>query len=116
IADPGDTVTTQVVITNLSGANVNNVAFTENPLDGMTLVPGTVNVSPIAMDDGYSLAGNTPITISAANGVLANDVEFLGATFGTGTGQTHVQGVATGPSHGQLVLNADGGFTYTPNT
>jgi microcystin-dependent protein len=116
IADPGDTVTTTVNITDIAGTAANNLSFTENPLDGMTLVPGTVNVSPIALNDSYALSGNTPITINAANGVLANDIEFLGASFGTGAGQTHVENVSVGPAHGNLVLNADGSFTYTPTT
>jgi VCBS repeat-containing protein len=117
IADPGaDTVTTTVVITNSSGTNANNTSFNE-VLDGMTIVPGTLNVSPLAFNDSYNLTGNTPISITAANGLLANDVEFLGATFGTGAGQTHIQNTGNIiTTHGVVSLAADGSFTYTPTT
>jgi len=64
------------------------------------------NGAPVAAADGpYSHQWNSPLVIAAA-GVLANDTDAdsdpLTAT------------LVTGPSHGTLALNANGGFTYTP--
>ena len=58
---------------------------------------------PTANADNYSTEQNTPLTVAAASGVLAND---------TGPGRTAT--VVTGPAHGTLVLNPDGSFSYTP--
>ncbi len=64
--------------------------------------------APVAVPDTYNhIAENGTLNVSAANGVLSNDSDpsnlALSATLQTGT------------SHGSLVLNADGSFTYTPN-
>jgi hypothetical protein len=109
---PGDTVTTSVTITNNSTTtNATGVSFDET-LSGMTLVNGSIKITPIAFDDSYSnIVGNTPITISAANGVLANDVDLNGAGL---TAINVIQSDAA--THGTVVLNSDGSFTYTPDT
>jgi VCBS repeat-containing protein len=70
---------------------------------GYALVPS--NTPPVAADDSYSAAQNTPLTI-AAPGVLANDSDADGDSL------TAV--VVTPPAHGALLLGANGGFTYTP--
>ncbi len=54
--------------------------------------------------DTYSTDQTGILTISAANGVLANDGQ-TGATVA----------VNTTTSNGTLILNADGSFTYSPN-
>ena len=61
VAEPGETVTTTVMITNDSTTTpATGVEFTET-LDGMRLFdqPGRddINVSPIAFDDAYNLIG-----------------------------------------------------------
>ena len=73
--DPGEIVTTTVTITNNStNTAATGVQFAET-LSGMTLVSGTLKVTPIAFDDnGGSLAGNTPITFLEST-LLANDVD-----------------------------------------
>lgn len=58
---------------------------------------------PTAVNDQYTTAEDTPITI-AAPGVLAND---------TGTGLTATQMSAA--TQGTVALAADGSFTYTPS-
>src|SRR5262245_59620141 len=96
--DPGDVVTTTVVITNNSTAptpvDATGVTFTEN-LNGMTLVNQTgndVNVSPLAFNNSYTAIGNTLLEVgsatsqtgpqsSVAGHVTDNDVEFFGDTF-----------------------------------
>ena len=50
----------------------------------------------------------TRLTVSAANGVLANDTNADG-------GDAHARCWAPRPANGSLTLNADGSFSYTPN-
>lgn len=61
---------------------------------------------PVASNDSYSVQVNGARTV-AAPGVLANDTDVndddLTAVLGTG------------PIHGDLTFNPDGGFTYTPD-
>ncbi|NQX27144.1 Ig-like domain-containing protein [Microbacteriaceae bacterium VKM Ac-2854] len=64
---------------------------------------GTGPTPPVATDDAYAVTG-TSLTV-AAPGVLANDT--------TATG-TLTAAVATAPTHGTVVLAADGSFVYTP--
>ena len=65
---------------------------------------GAVPVVPVA--DSYMVSAGT--TVIAAPGVLSNDIN---PSTGTLTAQ-----VATSVLHGTLVLNSNGGFTYTPTT
>lgn len=74
----------------------------------VTITVAGVNDAPVAAADGYTATENTPLVIGAASGVLANDTDVDGDPL------TAV--VATGPTNGNLVLNADGSFTYTPDT
>jgi hypothetical protein len=66
-----------------------------------------VNDPPRAIDDAYQLAEDAVLTVSAAEGVLANDVDVDGPEL------TVV--LVDAPQHGLLVLGADGAFTYTPD-
>jgi hypothetical protein len=61
--------------------------------------------APAAADYDASTAYQTPLVVSAADGVLSQS---------TGTRIT-VTG-HTGPAHGTLTIAADGGYTYTPAT
>src|SRR5262245_43112389 len=113
LIDPGDVVQTTVTITNTGGENATLVQFTED-LDGMTLVGGTINASPIAFNDSYTAAGNLQFTASIS--VLANDAEplgpeGLGLNAGTALQNTGVP-FATAQG-GTATLNANGTFTYT---
>ena len=65
----------------------------------------TVNltVKPVANDDSYSTAAETPLTIDAP-GVLGND-----------EGATLSAILVANATDGNVALNADGSFTYTPN-
>jgi hypothetical protein len=67
-----------------------------------------VNEAPAAAADAYELDQDTALTVDAAGGVLANDSDL--------DGDDLAAAVVTGPANGTLSLNADGGFTYTPNT
>jgi VCBS repeat-containing protein len=63
------------------------------------------NTLPVAVANAYTTNANTPLTV-AASGVLGNDSDADGDAI------TAAQ--VTGPAHGALSLNANGGFTYTP--
>ncbi len=69
----------------------------------------TTTTAPTSVADSYTAKAGTALTVSAAQGVLANDTDHNGvalkATLATGGA----------PSHGTLALNSDGSFTYTPN-
>src|SRR5829696_5665145 len=67
-----------------------------------TIVP---NRAPTAADDSYGTAEDTARTVNAP-GVLANDSDPDGNPLSAV--------LVSGPTHGTLSLNADGGFTYTP--
>src|SRR5215218_10021337 len=61
--------------------------------------------APTAADDSYGTAEDTARTVNAP-GVLANDSDPDGNPLSAV--------LVSGPTHGTLSLNADGGFTYTP--
>ena len=74
----------------------------------VTLLVKQVNDAPTAANDVYYTNEDTPLTITAVNGVLSNDadVDTLRGYW--------VATVATTASSGSLTLNGDGSFTYTP--
>ena len=70
-------------------------------------VTAVANTPPVATNDSYSvMTGNTPNLTVSAPGVLANDSDPDGNAI------TAV--LNAGPAHGTLMLNANGGFVYTP--
>jgi VCBS repeat-containing protein len=73
------------------------------------LIHGPYAVAPRANDDTYTIRrGQATLSVDAAHGVLAND---------TDTEQDPLTAVlVSGPSNGSLTLNADGSFSYTPNS
>ncbi|SFJ17310.1 CshA-type fibril repeat-containing protein [Phyllobacterium sp. CL33Tsu] len=85
----------------------------------LTINVTPVNDAPIANDDTATLAEDTTLTVPAASGLLANDTdvenasltvegfEVDGVLFGAGT-------TATIPGVGQLTINANGSYTFTP--
>jgi len=70
------------------------------------LLPLETTPAPFAGDDSYATPQSTPLTV-AAPGVLGND---------TGNGGALAAAKVTDPAHGALTLQADGGFTYMPET
>jgi VCBS repeat-containing protein len=88
--------------------------FTYSVSDGALTSEGTVTINvaavndaPTAAADEYTTDENTVLTVAAA-GVLGNDVDPDGDALSAI--------LVTGPTNGTLTLNADGSFTYTPNT
>src|SRR5215212_2080774 len=74
-------------------------------LIGGATPPTPTNQAPVAGADTFTLAEDTVLTVPAP-GVLKNDSDP--------DGDPLTAAVATGPTHGSLVLNADGSLTYTP--
>jgi VCBS repeat-containing protein len=105
------TVTTPVVIDDHNGGQVTqNVVLTING----------ANDNPIASPDSNGTAKNSTLTVSAANGVLANDTDpdvhdqghlFVGAVNGSAAS---VGNPVVG-TYGTLTLEADGSYTYAAN-
>ena len=62
---------------------------------------------PVAYPDSYTTSPGQQLNVSAANGVLANDTNADGNPLSAQ--------LVNGPSNGQLILNNDGSFSYTPN-
>ncbi|MBV9210222.1 MAG: cadherin-like domain-containing protein, partial [Acidobacteria bacterium] len=109
-ADPGDTLQYTVTINN-GGSDATGVKFTDTLPSSLTLVGGSVNTSPIAIDDtGYSATGNVRITFAAAGGLLANDIDPDTAS---NAGLT-ASGPATTTQGGNLTVNTNGSFVYNP--
>ncbi|MEO5712428.1 MAG: Ig-like domain-containing protein, partial [Luteolibacter sp.] len=69
--------------------------------------PAFPNSAPVAAGDSYSVNKNTALVIPTM-GVLTNDTDPQSDAL------TAV--LDSGPAHGTLVLNPNGGFTYTPAT
>lgn len=61
--------------------------------------------APVAVDDVYSVAKNMELTVTAENGVLANDLDA--------DALTAIK--VTDPASGALVLHPDGSFLYIPD-
>jgi cyanophycinase-like exopeptidase len=79
----------------------------ENPYD--FFINGVVySPDPVVVDDVYygQLAVGSVFVVAAEHGVLANDWDPAGGQFQAELGAQ--------PTHGEVVLNEDGSFTYTP--
>ncbi len=65
--------------------------------------------APLAVNDIYSTAEDTPLVISVAIGVKANDSDIDDPIASVSAIKV------TNPTQGTVTLAADGSFTYTPN-
>lgn len=116
-ADPGDTLQYTVNVSNTGDMDAADVQFNDVLDPNTTLVDGSLNVSPLALDDAYTTVGNTLLevgvtpssqpSVQLTGSVFDNDREFLGDTFQWQSNTT--------PANGTLVFNTDGTFTYAPN-
>src|SRR5262249_54382179 len=104
--NPGDMLMYSVVVSN-SGSDAMNVVFSDTLNANLTLV-GSAIASPIAVNDSYTSVGNVGITVNAANGLLANDINPQGTgTLMASAGTTSMQG-------GTVAVSGDGSFSYIP--
>lgn len=112
-ADPGDTLSYDVRIDNAPGGTPAGSLTFADPLDpNLTLVPGSINVSPLALDDTYQAIGHVTLTVSnPLQGLFANDTEFLGDTFALTSPPPNTPTPTV--AGGTVTIAADGTFSYT---
>ncbi len=104
----GDTLEYTIVITNTGDMDALDVEFSDIIDPDTTLVPGSVNVLPIAVDDMYMGLGNTArIVMAAADGVLANDFDPDDPLTVSAFQNPSTAG-------GTVNVNPDGSFEYFP--
>jgi VCBS repeat-containing protein len=66
-----------------------------------------VNDAPVAVNDGtYNATEDTALVVASAQGVLVNDTDIDSSSL--------TAALVAGPSHGDVTLNSNGSFTYTP--
>jgi uncharacterized repeat protein (TIGR01451 family) len=108
-AQPGDTLSYTATLGSAGPGTARDLTL-NNPLDpDTTLVPGSVEVSPLALDDQYVGATVGTGFAAGAPGVLLNDVD------GDGDPLTVSPAGARATAHGGSAdVSADGSFTYTP--
>jgi VCBS repeat-containing protein len=73
----------------------------------VTVTVNGANDAPVANDDTYQVVQDTSLVV-AAPGVLTNDTDA--------DGETLTAGNAGDPANGSVTLNADGSFTYDPDS
>jgi VCBS repeat-containing protein len=83
-----------------------NDGSTDSDAASVTIEVTAVNDAPVAQNDVYSVDEDSVLEI-AASGVLSNDSDV--------DGDSLEATLVTPPLHGELTLNADGSFTYTPD-
>ncbi|GAA0892976.1 hypothetical protein GCM10009122_26550 [Fulvivirga kasyanovii] len=86
----------------------------------LTISISPVNDEPVAIDDSKSTVENTTLTVSADNGILANDTDVDGdaltiTEFEVG-GTTYPAGTTANLTEGSLTINGDGSYTFVPAT
>src|SRR3954453_5946322 len=76
--------------------------------NGLTVADSVTaaNAAPVAMDDSFSTSEDTGLVVITSASVLVNDTDA------DGNALTAVK--VSGPAHGSVTLNADGGLSYTP--
>jgi len=68
-----------------------------------------VSETPVSVSDAYNIDEDTPLEVSAAEGVLANDSD-------SDTDSTDLKTeIIVDPTFGTITLNSNGIFTYIPN-
>ncbi len=92
----GEATFTYTIGDSRGGSDEGTVTITVNP-----------NAAPVAVADTFVTRRNTATTVTAVRGVLANDTD---ANLDPLTAA-----VVDPPDNGQLTLNTDGGFVYSPN-
>jgi len=83
-----------------------NITLSSNAIVTAEFTPDGNNRAPVAKDDFYTSNLNKPISISAANGLLANDMDP--------DGDSITPRIETIPNYGNVSLNPDGSFIYYP--
>lgn len=107
-ADPGDRLLLTAKISNAQTAEYEGVQMTLNNDPRVNFVAASFKSTPVAVEDAYTTTVNTPLTVTAASGVLQNDFDNnIPGLSVTAFNAVSVQG-------GTVSVSANGGFTYTP--
>ncbi len=94
LIDAGDTI----------GQTIDDHDGNPRMCNGITDLGAYERALPTANNDSYSMSANTTLTVSAANGVLANDLANKGGTLSAV--------LVNKPVYGTLTLSANGSFSY----
>lgn len=112
--NPGDTIHYLATVSNTGDTDATGVNFTLDLDDNAPLVAGTLKIGPHARRDSYNAVGNTTLTVNAASGLRANDIDIDGLTAQSALVVT--AGTFATSQGGSITIAADGSFTYTPQT
>ena len=126
-ADPGETIEYTATIPNL-GTDATVVTFNDIIDLKTTLVAGSLNISPLAVDDTYDTIGNTLLevgvtasgnpAVTLAGSLFDNDTEFLGDTFTLKSVEaanfSAISVTTATESGGSVTVEGDGNFSYIP--
>ena len=109
-----DIIEYKVRIDNTGPDDASGVMYTNTIDINTTLVPMSLKVSPIAVNDSYNVTGNIAINVPIAQGLLANDINPGGGTLSVLSIDTMgIQGLVTINSNGSFTFNPAPGFTGT---
>ncbi|MFZ9299849.1 MAG: beta strand repeat-containing protein, partial [Chitinophagaceae bacterium] len=112
-------------------SNVNNpgctdIAVLHIQIQGLQTAPPTIVADAVDVIETGVVAGTSPLTRAAVNGLLSNDAIGSGGTSPlkvakvwtpttTGNPQTVTTSVTLTGTYGSIIINADGSYTYTLN-
>ncbi|WP_264535669.1 Ig-like domain-containing protein [Flavobacterium sp. N1736] len=104
-AKPGSQLDFTITINN-TGTDATGTTFQDILDSNLTLVPGSLKATPVAVNDAYNCIGNVGITLNTAQGILANDVSPDGTAL--------TAAILANGSHGVAAISSNGSFTYNP--
>lgn len=107
---PTNTINYTVTITNTGSNDALGVALADVIDTNTTLVPSSIQSTPLANPDTYNVIGNVRIQPNAAQGLLAND---FNPDNGNNGGITASGGTSSAQG-GSLTISPDGSFSYNP--
>ena len=108
IADSGDTLSHSLIITNTEAFALLGLTIEETQT-GITTVPGSVEIGPIANDDDFNMVGNTSITLNKAQ-LIGNDIDPDGVEANLVVTINLASDV-----NGTIIDNGNDTYTFTPN-
>ncbi len=123
-ANPGDTITYTILITNTSNTDALNVIFSDT-IDSNTILSGSLQVSPLAFNDVYTTVGNTVLAVGAVvttsphcsytSLISSNDYAFNGTNaLALNTNFTIAALPSSTNQSGTVIDNGNGSFHYVP--
>ena len=127
-ADPGEKIKYTIVIPNSGSTDATGVTFQDVIDSNTTFVAGSINVSPIAINDSYETIGNTLLevgvtasgnpAVTVSGNLFSNDIEFLSDTASLDSVQSNTfvstSVTSTTDQAGTVTVFANGTFSYIP--